>query len=252
MNRSEQQKGRKQNHSGLEVMLFLFTIFSRLPAKVRVFLDLFCPLSPLPFFSFLPEHIFLSRPDASSQESKSLPCEFCYKLPPKQIIDVTLHVMPPPYSTYYLLCFHHLLAFCSFAFQVVPGTRSRLLRYYLHDETCPESYFALQYKHGQDRMTPMLTVDERIDSFTRGTRSWPHPETFRATPSSVRHKLPLASTGVLLKIQPCLLTQYCSWKLSLRRLSLVVSIVACRGRILLEAVLKFSRQCGLLSLREIS
>ncbi|KAF8945569.1 hypothetical protein BGZ47_002408 [Haplosporangium gracile] len=34
-------------------------------------------------------------------------------------------------------------------------------------------------------MTPMLTVDERIDSFTRGTRSWPHPDTFRATPSSL-------------------------------------------------------------------
>lgn len=96
MNRSQQQKGRKQNHSGLEAMLFLFTIFSKLPAKVRVFLDLFCPLSPLPFFSFFASTHILSRPDASSQGSQSLLCEFCYKLPPKQIIDVTLHVMPPP------------------------------------------------------------------------------------------------------------------------------------------------------------
>ncbi|KAG0298776.1 hypothetical protein BGZ96_007651 [Linnemannia gamsii] len=34
-------------------------------------------------------------------------------------------------------------------------------------------------------MTPMLTVDARIDSFTQKTRSWPHPDDFRATPSSL-------------------------------------------------------------------
>lgn len=151
----------------------------------------------------------------------------------------------------YLLCFYHRLAFCSLAVQVVPGTRSRLLCYYQHDKTCQESHFALHHKHGQDRMTPMLTVDERIDSFTRGTRSWPHPDTFRATPSSVRHKAATcinrrnAEHGLVYR-------HNIAMRLSLCPSSLVVSIVACRGRILLETVLDFSRQRGLLSLREIS
>ncbi|KAF9935365.1 hypothetical protein FBU30_003155 [Linnemannia zychae] len=34
-------------------------------------------------------------------------------------------------------------------------------------------------------MTPMLTVDARLESFTQKTRSWPHPDNFRATPSSL-------------------------------------------------------------------
>ncbi|KAF9132166.1 hypothetical protein BGW39_000673 [Mortierella sp. 14UC] len=34
-------------------------------------------------------------------------------------------------------------------------------------------------------MTAMLTVDARIDSFTQKTRSWPHSDDFKATPSSV-------------------------------------------------------------------